>query len=257
MNSQICDFAKAIRYESESDSDLHRGVFADLLEEAGLPILAANVRGGGHWDHLLSRFSGDRTDHWAGVTIEEENKLAVEAEAKRIAARNSNCLYFGSCVTGCLNTLEYLGRKITRRRPRGSGSKSELAKRLRDLLNLRADQRWERATKGQRKPSERQAAELHAKVEAAVAEANGRSRERLMDAVGVIRVAVQAITDRFASDNGGEVTANSYGYSWSTTTARAYRLPTGEIQVRVGRDGKNETKITAPAKWWLTVATQE
>jgi hypothetical protein len=44
------------------------------------------------------------------------------------------------------------------------------------------------------------------------------------------------------------VTANSYGYRWTTTTATAERLPGGMIRVVVDRSGRRE--VIAPAKHW-------
>lgn len=227
-------------------------IFADAVEEAGLPILAAKIRAG-EGDHAVSGLSGGNPEYWLEVYRKNELEAAEKIEADRIKARNEACLFFGCGVTGCFRTLTDLAKRITRKRPRGSGSKTDLAKRLEKLLNKRADQRWERACKGQRKPTAKQAAELRSRIEAAVSAANGTCRERLIDAVEACGTAAKAISGKFATSGSFSV-ANSYGYSWTQTTAYGRREPNGEIKLTISRSGSREQVVIAPAKWFAAIA---
>ncbi len=156
-------------------------------------------------------------------------------------------------VVGCRDTKTELARRITRLRPRGSGSKSQLADRLAEKLDELAARRWQWACKGQRRPTVKQVAGLAADITAALAAVQGRCRERTLTVQDVIRTARIADSNGAARDDGGKVTASSYGYRWTTTTVYATRQPDGTVRVAVSRDGKRE--ITAPARWWRDVTT--
>jgi hypothetical protein len=155
-------------------------------------------------------------------------------------------------VTGNPYTLTELQTRITRRRPRGSGGKADLAKRLADRMDALAAKRWAAAKRGQRKPSESQAAEMLAAVEAALETSQKRARERRIGLSDVILAARKADATGTGYVDGGSVTASSYGYSWSTSTACAERLADGTIAVTVRRSAS--VTLTFSARWWAAVA---
>jgi len=164
---------------------------------------------------------------------------------------------FARCgVIGPVDSVTQLEKGITRTRPRGSGSRRELAQRLHDKLTELAQRRWASACKGQRRPTPAQAARFAAEIRDAVSEANGRCTERTLTAQDAIRVARRA--DRCGTDSmdGGRITTSSYKYRWTTTTVSARRMPDGTVRVRVARTGTagESGTVIAPARWWRDIA---
>lgn len=179
-------------------------------------------------------------------------KEADAVEAKRVATFRQSA--FAKCgLTGNGYSIKRLMEGITRRRPKGSGSKRDLAQRLEERLNELAARRWLRECKGQRKPTERQLADLMAAVEEAVDAAQVRAKERRIDVADVLAVAVKADRTGSGHRDGGRVTASSYGYSWSTSTVTAERMPGGLIRVVVNRTTRRE--VVAPARHWMEAAS--
>lgn len=208
-------------------------VLADALDEAGKHDLAATAR-----ECRLSN-----------ALLQELTKSPDERHVEKFR----DTVFVRSGVTGNRWTIAELQNRITRKRPRGSWSKVELAKRLQTMLDERAGRRWAIATKGQRKPTASQEAEFLARIEAGLDAVQSRARERRIDIDDVVRAAAGADWNGVASRDGGKVTCGSYGYSWETTTASATRLPNGTICVTLSR-GTRRTEIVAPAKWWRTIA---
>ncbi len=240
---------------------LAKGIVADKAYDR-LPILADAIEEGGR---TLDRYESEALrcgrypevmpqlvdDMLAVLSTETATTLAAKevaaADAERVKAfRNSA---FAKCgLRGSVYTVKRLMEGITRRRPKGSGSKRELAQRLEDKLNELAARRWARACKGQRKPTERQLADLTAAVDEAVDAAQVRAKERRVDVADVLAVAVKADRTGSGHRDGGTVTASSYGYSWSTSTVTAERMPGGLIRVVINRTTRRE--VVAPAKHW-------
>ena len=186
------------------------------------------------------------------ISAQHQNETVKTAEdVRREKFRGSLFVKVG--VTRCTETLGYLETRITRRRPRGSGSRRELAKRLEQVLNRRANQRWERARKGQRKPTTSQSADMLRQIEDAVAAVNGRCRERVVDADDVIYTVMTAIRNGSGYSDGGTVKASSYGYRWTTTAIRCLRNADGTVTAVISRDGRKRS-LTFVAKWWETLA---
>lgn len=140
-------------------------------------------------------------------------------------------------------SLAELATLITRRR---KGGKAEAAKSLRAASQRFANTRWAHRTKGQRRPTGRQAVALMQQIESAVVQSQVRASARTVSASDVIAAVVDA--DRFGRGyrDGGTVTASSYGYRWYTTTVHAKRCADGTITVSVSRS--TARTITAPAR---------
>lgn len=238
-------------------------ILADAVEEAGAPALAASLRDPLRHPHqnLMRLMFENWGQGFEGCFLENAATAQREVEAAEARAEGERLkrfreTAFGRCgVVGCVLSHAYLKTRVTRKRPRGSGSKDELARRLADRLDELADRRWTAAKKGQRRPTPKQAAGLLAQVRRAVELANGRCDARTLDAADVVRCAARADATRTHSVDGGRVTANSYKYPWTTTAASATRLPDGTIRVRVSRDGRDDT-VTAPARWWVELAAK-
>ena len=216
-------------------------ILADALEEAGRLDLAAQARAGQTPADVLRSFT---------LTPEQYAEMAEMAENARIALFRRS-LFVQSGITGCPSTLTALQSRITRNRPRGSGSRIDLAKRLRDALDALAARRWKRVTKGQRKATPKQANDLLDQIDAALTSVQGRAKERKIDRADVLLTAIKADTVDGASCDGGKITCNSYGYRWETTTVAARREADGTVLVSIWRSG-NPVVISAPAKWWAT-----
>ena len=177
---------------------------------------------------------------------------AAELAAKRAkTARDRVCL-FAAGITGCPYSLKDLAARITRTRPRGSGSKVDLAKRLAAAMDARAAGKWISAKAGQRKPSPKAVAAALAEIDAALDAVQDRARERRIDSAAVVSAARQADETGTGHRDGGTISCGSYGYAWSTTTASAVRLADGTVRVRVGRSGTRE--IVLPARVWAALA---
>ena len=225
----------------------HNVIDIALSVEAGtcpLPILGDALADAGCPDAIVA-------ECMTGTTM----PALIRAEIDAIKARHDSFVrsfFVRSGVTGNIWNRVSLAEKITRRRPRGSGSKQALATRLGEALDKLAERRWVRACKGQRVPSPRQAVELADQIRKALDTANGRCRERLMSVQQIVNLAYRADANGSTTADGGTVTANSYGYSWSTTSASATRQTDGTIRVRISRNGCSDT-VTAPAKHWLSI----
>lgn len=154
-------------------------------------------------------------------------------------------------VVGPKESLVSLEKRITRKRSKGSGSKRELAQRLFEKLKELAKRRWAVACKGQRRPTPKQALDLVKRIKEALT-VQGRCKERTLEVQEVILTCRQADYSGTCTQNGGVVTANSYGYKWSTTTAYASRQTDGTIKVRIDRMGAKS--VSAPAKHWKDVS---
>ena len=152
-------------------------------------------------------------------------------------------------VGGCRLTLSDLTKYITRRRPRGSGSRRKLAERLRAALDRRSRLSWLRLCKGQRQPTAKQADDFMARLRYALKDVNASCRTRTLGPLDVLRCGYAAhLTGRSRVD-GGRVTANSYQYRWTTTLAVASRQADGSVRVLVSRDGRQRA-VDAPGTWW-------
>ena len=232
-------------------------ILADAIQEAGAEEFAAEVRNGLADANTLERLAASDDEFFTAESAARA-KLVADRAARAEAARlkQFRATAFGGCgVTGCHLSLVALKTRVTRKRPRGSGSKDELARRLADRLDELADRRWARAKKGQRRPTPKQAAELISLVRQAVETANGRCDARTLDVADVVRCAARADATRTHSVDGGRVTAGSYKYPWTTTAATATRMPDGTIRVRVSRDGRG-AEVPAPARWWAELAAK-
>lgn len=242
---------------------LAKGIVADKAYDR-LPILADAIEEGGR---TLDRYESqmlratdfsmygvrDRVDDILTVLSTEtpgtlRAKEVAKADADRLKAFRDSA--FAKCgLRGNGYSVKRLMAGITRRRPKGSGSKRDLAQRLEGRLNELATRRWARECKGQRKPTERQLADLMTAVEEAVEAAQVRAQERRISAVDVCIAAVSADNTGGGHRDGGSVTASSYGYSWSTSTVTAERVTGGLVRVVLNRTTRRE--ITAPAKHWV------
>ena len=214
-------------------------ILADALDECGMGDLAT-----------LARSEDGLPKDILKSTSRSPEEVAAQEEADRVSRFRRSV--FSTCgVVGNRFSIAQLEKKITRVRPRGSGSKRELAARLADACDRLALRRWNLACKGQRKATEKQSAELFERIDTAIRQVQGRCKERLIDAAAVIRTAREADLDGDSSRDGGRVTAAAYGYRWETTTVTAGRTQSGSIQVRISRGGSSES-IIAKAKVWLT-----
>lgn len=250
ITETVRNIAKGI---TESNAFDRNPILADALEEAGcntefLRFLRAGYTSQNVTGTIRQIASGhDFSSEWNRLQAEE--KATAERQAK--AKRDAICL-FRIGVTGNPYTQKELQSRITRKRPRGSGSKAELAKRLEAAMDKLANRRWKIAVKGQRKATETQAAEVIAAIESALQSQQGRAKERKIYVAGVIATARKADAKSYAIIDGGGVTANSYGYSWKTTVAYATRNADGTITVSITRSG-NPSRVTFPARWWATI----
>ena len=209
---------------------------------------------------LTDRISTDPVARMALTDLRIEQGSDPEEAAREVAnlAASLHAKFLATClarsgVTGIGDSLKALAGKITRRRPRGSGSKMDLAKRLQDACQKRADRAWALACKGQRKPTAAQAAQMRVELESTLS-VQSRSRERLLDLADLVRVGASAIADGSAGTNGGTISCGSYGYQWSTTTAQAARTAAGTIQLRVSRSGTRTVEF--PAAWFRSLAAE-
>ena len=158
-----------------------------------------------------------------------------------------------SCgVIGNVYSNQELQARITRKRPKSN--KKELAKKLGDLLNKRANKTFTLACKGQRKPTPKQAISLIQDIENALVKANGKCTARLISTQDVIVTARKAIKNIRSEVNGGSV-SHSYKYPAGSTHAMAVRTTNGQIEVHIGRtyNGGGATTIIAPAKFWQMI----
>lgn len=249
---------------TETVSLLARGIVADKAYDR-LPILADALEDAGRTldSYESGILRGDRVNtphllpHWVGdilavLSTETPDTIRAKelaaAEAKRVAAFRDSAL--ARCgLRGSVYSVKRLMSGITRRRPKGSGSKRELAQRLEDKLNELAARRWARACKGQRKPTDRQLVDLMTAVEEAVEAAQVRAKERRIDVTDVLETAVKADRTGGGYRDGGKVTASSYGYSWSTSSVTAERVTGGLIRVVISRTTARR-EVVAPAKHW-------
>lgn len=158
-------------------------------------------------------------------------------------------LYAVVGVGGCQLPTSDLEKYITRRRPRGSGSRRQLAEKLRDALDRRSHSSWLRLCKGQRRPTASQILVMEASIRLALEHVNARCRTRTLDRLDVIRCGYAAHLSGRSSVDGGRVTANSYKYRWTTTRAVAFRKADGDVRVVISRDGR-ERAVDAPGTWW-------
>jgi hypothetical protein len=239
-----------------SNDETLRGVLADALEEAGCNLEFLRwLRAGYTSQDIANAVQRIANGHdFAAEWAKREAEAKAEDERKAKAARDAVCL-FSLGVTGCPYTLKELQTRITRKRPKGSGSKVDLAKRLEAAMNKLAARRWKLACKGQRKPSEKQSVSMAEAVVSALQAAQSRARERLVDFGDVVKAARQADKSGHGSADGGSVTANSYGYAWETTSVFAARQMDGSIRVTIRRSA-NSRKLTFPAKWWESLSVQ-
>jgi hypothetical protein len=222
-------------------------ILADALEEAGCPD---EPTGYGCRGILTALRNGD----CFSVGLQNVLSFLSKSSEERYAEKFRKTAFARCGVRGCVDSVATLMDGITRKRPRGSGSRRELAQRLADRLNELAARRWERVCKGQRKPTPKQAAEFVERLTDAVDTANGRCKERTIDTFAVIDCGRSANAEGYGSVDGGKVTASSYKYRWTTTEATASRNPDGTITATVFRDGRR-SQVTAPAKWWKDVTT--
>ncbi len=227
-------------------------ILADAIEEAGSPAFAAEVRNGMIDRPALDRLAAADAAFFAAESAacqQIADDIAARAESARLTAFRRTA--FARCgVTGPKDSVSGLMAGITRKRPKGSGSRRDLAQRLHDRLTELAERRWVRACKGQRRPTPKQAAELVERIESALT-VQSRCKERTLTVQDVIRTARNADADGTAYDDGGKVTAASYKYRWTTTTAGGARQPDGTVRVSVSRSGS--ATVTAPAKHWRDV----
>lgn len=229
-------------------------ILADAIEEAGSPAFADEVRRGLVDANALTRLAAGDAEFFATESAAREqlvaDRLSREESARVTAFRRTA---FARCgITGPQDSVSGLMSGITRKRPKGSGSRRELAERLHERLTELASRRWAVACKGQRRPTPKQAAELVRRVEDALA-VQSRHKERKLGVQEVIAVARKASANGTAHADGGKVTASSYKYRWTTTTATASRQADGTVAVRVSRSGS--ATVTAPAKHWQDVTT--
>lgn len=158
-------------------------------------------------------------------------------------------LYAVVGVGGCQLPTSDLEKYVTRRRPRGSGSRRQLAERLRAALDRRSRLSWLRLCKGQRQPTPKQADDLTARLHYALKDVNASCRTRTLGHLDVLRCGYKAHLAGRSRVDGGRVTANSYQYRWTTTLAVASRRPDGSVRVIISRDGR-ERSVDAPGTWW-------
>lgn len=155
-------------------------------------------------------------------------------------------------VIGNQWALSELRNGITRNRGGRGVYAAKYAPILAEKLQALADARWRRAVKWQRKPTPKQAAAAIAAIDNALRVVQSRCRERLLTVDAVRQAAHEASFRGRASRDGGRVTANSYGYRWTTTRADAHRRPDGTVTVTVSRDGRE--RLTFPAKLWTSIS---
>jgi|SRR6185437_14216761 len=181
----------------------------------------------------------------------DHQRQADQAERVRLAA---DTFFRRSGLTGGSQfSLAYLGRGPRRasRRRTPLGSARAYAEALREALDRRAAQRRERAVKGQRRPTPRQAVAIAAEIEAVVQSAQVRARERRITAQAVIQCARVAAAEGEHLVDGGRVTARSYGYRWETTTCRCALDASGVVRAEICRSGTSS--ISLPAKHWRSI----
>ena len=256
ITEDVRSLAVAALAATPADAKVVRGVLADALEETGEPT------GPGTLTHCLRAGYSDRgtiytlrriaVGHDFAPAYARQQAEAAELAAKRAkTARDRVCL-FAAGVTGCPYSLNDLAARITRTRPRGSGSRAALAARLAAAMNARAAGTWAAAKAGQRKPSPKAVSAALAEIAAKLDQVQDRARERLIDAADVVAAARQADETGTGHRDGGTISCGSYGYAWSTTTATATRLADGTVRVRVARSGTRE--IVLPARVWAALA---
>lgn len=240
LTSTVLDLARIIYSERCLD---RLPILADALMDAGCDSeeLISECRAGARLPTLLQSEVVRRK-------CEEENeKLRAEQEANlRVSTRAG--------VIGNRWRVQHLMSRLTRKRPRGSGSKWELADRLGGLLDQRADRAWKLATKGQRTPTPKQADALTDLIVTALERTEGRCKQRCLTAQQIIQCARAAAKSGSDSTDAGGV-ANSYGYRFGSTTATAARQSDSSILVRISRsfNGGPATEVRAPARHWQDI----
>lgn len=260
MSTITSPFAPAVH--NDTTSNFAKQILDDRRYDL-CPLLADAIldAGGDEWYAKVIRGAAERgIDGNGSEWIRALATLTAEQVAEQIAKNDEllararfrdTCLSRSSGVVAATPTLTDLAKRITRRRPRGSGSKAELAKRLAERMGERAGRNWSLACKGQRGPSVRQAREMVEAIEAAVEQSQVRVRERIVDAIDVIRSARAADTSGGDFRNGGTVTAQSYKYQWSTTTIGSSRQSDGTVRVTINRTVRRELRYSA--RWWRDV----
>lgn len=226
---------------------------AATMNVAAAPILADALQDEGCEDWPLLRRLRDvdyteyKRDVFSQLSRATVESLEAEVEAGRISKFRSS--YFVRCrLMGAADRpINQLRRSITRKRPRGSGSRLQLAKRLQERLNERANRNWERSLKGQRRPTDRQILELFQEIEIQLNRIQLRQRERLLNAGDVLRSAWRASKSGMDSTDGGRITSGSYHYPWATTTVSSYRVVGGHLLVQIVRSGHAQFYI--PGRW--------
>jgi len=144
-------------------------------------------------------------------------------------------------------TNKQIAAEIKRRRPRGSGSKSVLAKKYRKVVQATANRRWKKKLVTLPFATCRMLKDAVNHIEAVLAQVQHRARARLLGVDDVLALMQESHKVGYVQRDGGKITCGSYGYSWSTTTARARRQEDGQIRVEINRDGKGGT-ISVPAQ---------
>lgn len=251
MTEAVVSLARGI---VEANTPIQLPVLADALEDAGCAssMVLADLRS---TSEFVLASHGMR---YARALADPEKTLSEQAltdAARRVAAARYS-LWARCGVTGAAGmSLAELTRHITRKRPKGSGSKKELAERLRDRLDELAVRRWARATAGQR-ALKRAVEQTTREVEVALEAVQGAARERLLGVSKVIRTVLDAIHGGHASCDGGRVTASSYKYHWSTTVAYAIRQRDGTVRLTINRNphATVTATVTATAAVWRAVA---
>lgn len=262
MNTFTSPFAPAVHDETTRDFakqilddrryDLCPLLADAILDAGGDEQLAAEVRAGYVFGQPYTARTGSVIRALATLTAEQVADQIAAEQARQAHERFKN-----SCLSRCSDvvvrglTQRELAARITRKRPRGQSNKVELAKRLGELMERRADRNWKIACKGQRGPSVRQARELVAAIRAAVEDSQIRVRERTVGGQDVILSARAAATNGIDHRDGGRVTASNYGYRWSTSTIRSTRVADGTVEVEISRS--TTESVDAPARHWQDV----
>lgn len=237
LTSTVTDLARSI----------HDGRHFDRM-----PILADALMDAGCDDDemIIQCRTGTTLPASLAAILDAEHDARMEAIRLAIEARRS-WVWDKAGLIGNRWSIRDLAAHITRRRPRGSGSKTYLGKRLGEALQRRADRRWAASVKGQRGPTPKQALHLAASIREAVENSQKRCSARTVDCMSLIKAARNAAASGSYSDDGGKVSCSSYGYSWSTTRISAQRIRNGLVEVIVSRT-TNET-VFATARHWQDI----
>jgi hypothetical protein len=237
LTSTVVDLASAIAAERAFD---RLPILADALMDAGCDN-----------EQMLAACRAGQAP--AGL-LAELDTAAQAAKRERTDWLRGSVAFRAGLLGGSQWTISHLATRITRRRPRGSGSKTGLAQRLRDALDARAAKAWAAACKGQRGPTPNQAAQLYREISGALDSVQGRCTQRTIGLDEVICAARDAIADGLGDRDGGGV-AKSYGYPAGSSYAAARRQADGSILLRIGRtvNGGNAVDVSAPAKHFADI----